>query len=127
MDPEPPLAERTAPGEQFFGLGHRLGIGRVCALGQFTSIPAPDSPPNPYDKTTNEYQEDFMNTNRNPFFRYRPLQKLGGMVNLRSNVYAIWVTIGYFEVHCIAPSQMKSNPNLLISSPDGFQLVANWK
>ncbi len=39
-----------------------------------------------------------VNPNRNPFFRYQSLQRLGNLVTTRSNVYAVWVTVGYFEV-----------------------------
>lgn len=36
--------------------------------------------------------------NRNPYFRYQQLQRLGSLVSTRSNVYAVWITVGYFEV-----------------------------
>ncbi len=39
-----------------------------------------------------------VNTIRNPYFRYQSLQRLGNLVTTRSNVYAVWVTLGYFEV-----------------------------
>jgi len=35
---------------------------------------------------------------RNPFFRYQALQRLGNLTTARSNVYAAWITVGYFEV-----------------------------
>ena len=35
---------------------------------------------------------------RNSVFRYNVLHRLGNMVTTRSNVYAVWITIGYFEV-----------------------------
>ncbi len=35
---------------------------------------------------------------RNPFFYYQALQRLGNLVTTRSNVYAVWITVGYFEV-----------------------------
>ena len=36
--------------------------------------------------------------NGNPFFRYQAIQRLGNLVTTRSNVYAVWITVGYFEV-----------------------------
>lgn len=45
-----------------------------------------------------EFTEDFRNTDRNSYFRYQGLQKLGNLVTTRSNVYAVWITVGYFEV-----------------------------
>ena len=38
------------------------------------------------------------NTTRNPYFRYQGMQRLGNLVTTRSNVYAVWITVGYFEV-----------------------------
>ena len=38
------------------------------------------------------------NSRRSPYFRYQTLQRLGNLVTTRSNVYAIWITVGYFEV-----------------------------
>ncbi len=38
------------------------------------------------------------NTNRNAYFRHDERQRLGNMVTTRSSVFAIWVTIGFFEV-----------------------------
>jgi len=52
---------------------------------------------------------------RNPFFHYRDLMRLGNLVTTRSNVYAIWVTIGYFEVQPVA-EVMQPDPNV----PDNF-------
>jgi hypothetical protein len=37
--------------------------------------------------------------NRNPFFRRQSLERLGNLVTSRSNVYAIWITVGFFEVN----------------------------
>jgi hypothetical protein len=38
------------------------------------------------------------NSDRNPYFSYQALQRLSNLVTCRSNVYALWLTIGYFEV-----------------------------
>lgn len=35
---------------------------------------------------------------RNPYFRYQGLQRQGNLATTRSNVYAVWITVGYFEV-----------------------------
>ena len=39
-----------------------------------------------------------MDFNRNPYFRYQAIQKLGSVVSNHSNVFAIWITVGYFQV-----------------------------
>ena len=38
------------------------------------------------------------NSDRNAFFSYQTLQRLPNLVTTRSNVYALWITVGYFEV-----------------------------
>jgi len=52
---------------------------------------------------------------RNPYFRYQELNRVSNMVTTRSNVYAIWITVGYFEVkyHRIDNEH-----------PDGYELGA---
>ncbi|MGD9634511.1 MAG: hypothetical protein AB7U97_14620 [Pirellulales bacterium] len=45
---------------------------------------------------------------RNPGMMYQPMTRLGNLVTTRSNVYAIWITVGYFEVEK-APDW--NNPN----------------
>ena len=42
-------------------------------------------------------QQAFNNTDRNAFFRNGIRQKLGGVATNRSSVFAIWVTVGYFQ------------------------------
>ncbi|MBI1900511.1 MAG: hypothetical protein HYS13_05280 [Planctomycetia bacterium] len=36
---------------------------------------------------------------RNAYFRYQPMNKLVNTMTHRSNVYAIWITVGYFRCH----------------------------
>jgi hypothetical protein len=58
---------------------------------------------------------DFANANRNPTFRYQQLQRLANLTTTRSNVYAIWITVGHFEVF--------PNPGGVDAGhPDGYQL-----
>ena len=44
--------------------------------------------------TANAYN----NALRNPYFRYQPMTRLSSMTTNRSNVYAVWITVGFFEV-----------------------------
>ena len=34
----------------------------------------------------------------NSYFRYQGLQRRANLVTTRSNVFAIWITVGYFEI-----------------------------
>jgi hypothetical protein len=40
----------------------------------------------------------YNDADRNPYFRYQGLTKLGNLITTRSNVYSVWITVGYFEV-----------------------------
>ena len=55
-------------------------------------------------------------TSRNAYFRYQALQKLPNIVGMQSNCYAVWATVGYFEV--------EDSPGGVVNStyPDGFML-----
>ena len=44
------------------------------------------------------------------------MQRLGNLVTTRSNVYAVWITVGYFEV---TPVTTRPIPH---GDPDGYQL-----
>jgi hypothetical protein len=37
-------------------------------------------------------------TSRNAFYKYHERQRLGNLVTMRSSVFAIWISVGYFEV-----------------------------
>jgi hypothetical protein len=51
--------------------------------------------------------------NRNAYFRYQAMQNTSNSLTTRSNVYAVWITIGYFEVTPVGVSAVY---------PDGYQL-----
>lgn len=61
----------------------------------------------------NYYADHARNTQRNPTFKYQALQRMSNLVTSRSNVYAVWVTVAYFEV--------RSVPNSVLY-PDGYIL-----
>lgn len=46
---------------------------------------------------------------RNPAFYYQPMTRMENLVTNRSNVFAIWITVGYFEVE---PAPPWSDPNV---------------
>jgi len=56
-----------------------------------------------------------MDYNRSSYFRYQAIQRLAGATTTHSNVFAIWITVGYFEVmpHAVDTAH-----------PDGYQLGA---
>lgn len=53
--------------------------------------------PDPLFQKTSSGQP-YDDVDRNPYFRYQLLNRLGSTVTTQSNVYAVWITVGYFEV-----------------------------
>jgi hypothetical protein len=59
--------------------------------------------------------EAYQNQDRNSFFRYHGPARLSNLVSNHSNVFAVWVTVGYFEV--------EANPSGIdVGHPDGLRL-----
>lgn len=54
-------------------------------------------------QATNAAAHKHRDSNRNPYFRYSPISRLSSMTTTRSNVFAIWVTVGFFEVEEVEP------------------------
>ncbi|MDB4652620.1 hypothetical protein OAE44_00735 [bacterium] len=54
---------------------------------------APQQPLFDFSSTT-----PYVNSNRNAYFRNLQRQRLGNLVTNKSSVFAIWITVGYFEV-----------------------------
>jgi hypothetical protein len=92
----------------------------------------PPPAPSPLNPTINENQPLFASESvvpyqdaaRNPYFRFQPLQKVGNMFSTNSNCYAVWITVGYFEVE---PNDADNNPNTPAqidqAHPDGLRLA----
>lgn len=91
--------------------GGGLGGGGLGGAGLGGSdLPRQRQPLMTIDDTDNA-----VNTRRNPYFHYQTLQRLGNLVTTRSNVYAVWITVGFFEV--------EPNPNGVDDNhPDGYRL-----
>jgi hypothetical protein len=45
-----------------------------------------------------EFPEPFFDGGRNPAMLYQPMTRIENLVTTRSNVFAVWITVGYFEV-----------------------------
>ncbi len=54
----------------------------------------------------------YFDGDRHPYFRYQPLARIANNYSTTSNVYAIWITVGYFEAEPVPRSDIH---------PDGFQ------
>jgi hypothetical protein len=78
-------------------------------------------PPASGTPTPDQFQYAAMDYNRSPYFRYQGLQKLAGATTTHSNVFAIWITVGYFEV-TPATNPVLKDPNGQLVYPDGYQL-----
>ncbi len=58
---------------------------------------------------------DWNDPDRNPFFRYQGMERLGNLVTTRSNVFAVWITVGYFQA---------TASTVDAGHPDGYTLGA---
>jgi hypothetical protein len=81
--------------------------------------PDPDTAPGSYqplfDQAATQPTDAYRNTARNAYFRYQALQKIGNIFSTHSNVFAVWMTVGYFEVES-APTGVSA------AHPDGLAL-----
>ncbi|MGQ9504344.1 MAG: hypothetical protein ACUVQR_05500, partial [Thermogutta sp.] len=104
---------------------------------EFTHVPLFQPPSTDPQTPSQNHEYEYCDINRNPFFRYRDLMRLGNLVTTQSNVYAIWITIGYFEVQPVAEVMQPdpSNPQRFLVNevsltpqeiqeiyPDGYML-----
>jgi hypothetical protein len=93
----------------------------------FGGDPFSDSAGEPLLAVTSATTGAFNDADRNPYFRYQQLIRLGSTTTTRSNVYAVWITVGYFEVEPagtnLPPALRTSNANEIgFLYPDGYRL-----
>jgi len=58
----------------------------------------------------------------NPYFRFQTLERLSNVLTTRSNVYAVWITVGYFEVTPWTGNPATTAQVIDAAHPDGYQL-----
>jgi hypothetical protein len=99
-------------------VGQWVGTNNLSGIPTYypsrTGYPnAPGSPANAHD------------TNRNPYFRNQALQKLGAVATTNSNCFAVWITIGYFEVEPYMTTNSSGNLQQTFDAahPDGYALA----
>lgn len=64
-----------------------------------TSAMAPVPPPGlRRDATSDKLLFADVSETVSPYFRYQSINRLGNLVTTRSNVYAVWMTLGFFEI-----------------------------
>jgi hypothetical protein len=111
-----PLDQLRRPGSVAAGLLRTLYLPKVSQMGGALN---PDTQgPNPTelqpqgvpfcatlafadfngDSVLDNPQHKYRDSARNPYFRYSPISRLSSLTTTRSNVFAVWVTIGFFEV-----------------------------
>ncbi len=96
-----------APFRSYNGHGV-LAPGLRPDIGQTLLRPDPDNPARPLlaAQTPNDPgagtlgppPTPYLDGDRAALLRYQPLQKIGNTLTTRSNVYAVWITVGYFEM-----------------------------
>lgn len=88
------------------------------------------SEPSVYDSTSGNApvwkKGEFNDSERNSYYRHQTLQRLSNLLTTRSNVYAAWITVGYFEVRKRSPNDGLPGPpdgNFAEAYPDGYELM----
>jgi len=70
-----------------------------------------------------QQKPDYAQPDRNAAFRYRDLERLSNLTTTRSNVYAIWITVGYFEVFPNG-TYNTNGKGVDAGHPDGYEIGA---
>jgi hypothetical protein len=130
-----PETESTILRRQAFNPGRDGAWGRVNAndsggdpnilddLGEFGADRRRDDILDEDPAFGSSFADEFNHAGRNPFFRYQPVSRLSSMTTSRSNVYAVWVTIGFFEVQEAPLEADFANENgLAPGSPESLAL-----
>ncbi|MBI3838068.1 MAG: hypothetical protein HY288_09060 [Planctomycetia bacterium] len=119
------LTQNTPPSPTYFANPFRTAAGAALTLPGVTpptsevnvTLLRPDPTNNTLPLFNYLSGNPIDNSSRNPYFRNQIFQRLANSLTTRSNVYAVWITVGYFEVEYIGTGG--SNASIY---PDGYQL-----
>ena len=109
------------------GLAHKAANATLWRA----STPDPDTNTNGDSLLTAGYmfsKNAYNNYQRNAYFTYQPFNRLTNKLTARSNVYAVWITVGYFEVspwYGVNGSGVPNPSGAQVfdqAHPDGYQL-----
>ena len=93
----PPLKSATRP----YGDARDAGFGLDSLSVRAATGTIPDDNVTKRDSVPlfSELKPDaYFDSDRNPANMYQPMTRLGNLVTDRSGVFAVWITVGYFEV-----------------------------
>lgn len=72
-----------------------IGTGSLLPVASTTPFPTAQSG---IPLLSESFSAPYYDGDRNPYNYYQPLSRLGNLVTNRSGVFAVWITVGYFEV-----------------------------
>ncbi len=91
----PPIVGTGLNGNELVRWDVDTGVFRSTTPGLTTALPTTQPAFDPVGPTTANPYNDW---SRSAYFRNDARQRLGNTTTTRSSVYAVWITIGYFEV-----------------------------
>ncbi len=100
------------PGASGVDLRQRFPAQATLLRSTTMGTSTPSQPLFAQDPATAAYPED--KPNENAYFKFQKLQKIGNLFSNHSNAYAVWMTVGYFEVTDFGAVD--------VGHPDGLQL-----